>query len=437
MEDVCSYSSVVEGSCERVRAYYESPSCMQRLLSRGGAAPLYIGGLHGCRVNAQKPYTITYQCSRGKISASSYEITCRALSDHKTEVTTCVRYQLHYGFLGRSLARKIQEKIYRELFHTHLLAQEDRKHYHLYPHAAPLKVLLSGASGFVGNHLVNLLPLFACDVFTLVRKESTDPKEIFWDPYHKTVDLSRLEGFDAVIHLSGENVGAFRWTKKKKQAIKESRLLSTRFLVESFHKLSHPPKSFFCASAIGFYGDCAGKVVDETAPSGQGFLAEVSADWEEEAKMFSKGRVVSMRFGTVLGSQGGLLQKFTTLLHYGFSLQVGSGEEKWSWISLEDLGYQILHLLRKESIQGAVNMTTPYPVTTKEFAATLAKVLHVQWPLPMGRKILQLMMGEAAEGLLTSIQAMPRQLENTQSYFSYPRLEEALRCIFNKYEIHQ
>lgn len=382
MSTISSHTSIIEAPLHQIQEYYRHPS-----------APLRM----------TPPWK---SCSSPKITQHSF----KAITPLTTEVTT----------LGQK----------REILYHHHILKEDMKHYLPCP---TRKILISGASGFVGAHLFRFLPLFCCDVFTLVRRKPKHPKEIFWDPYKQEINLTSLEGFDAVIHLSGDNVAAPRWTEKKKRAIKESRLISTRFLVKCLNSLVSAPKTFLCASAVGFYGDCEGKIVDENTPKGEGFLAEVAAEWEEVAGAFSKGRVVSMRFGTVLGAQGGLVKRCLGLWRWGIHLKIGSGKEYCSWISLEDLGYQILHVLMKEEMCGAINMTSPYPATIEEFSFVIRQLMPIKWVVPISGAFLRGVMGEASELFISSLQAMPNKLKETKACFSYPKLDEALRGTLGLY----
>src|SRR5437764_11633853 len=144
-----------------------------------------------------------------------------------------------------------------------------------------MKILISGSDGFIGSRLVPLLREAAHDVTPLVR--SSSQPGLMWDPYKKKIDISRLENYDAFVHLSGESING-RWTESKKKKIVDSRVLTTRFLAECIARLQHPPKAFICASAIGYYGNRGDEELTEESAAGSGFLAEVCKAWEAETK---------------------------------------------------------------------------------------------------------------------------------------------------------
>lgn len=317
--------------------------------------------------------------------------------------------------------------------YRHRMLQEDFRQFKR-SHRKPLKILLSGSSGFIGKHLLMLLRLFGDDVYTLVRRCSGDPKEIFWDPFATSINKNQLEGFDVVIHLAGKNIGS-RWTRKGKKEIYESRVVATRFLTCSLNLLEKPPKVFLCASACGFYGDRREEELDETSFKGKGFLSDVVDTWESSARGFTRGRVVMMRFGVVIGLQGGMLQKVLPLFKRGLGATMGSGFEWMSWISIDDLSYQILHVICQESLQGPLNFTTPYPVTSKEFSHTLAALLKKRVFFKLTKALIKMFFREkGAELFLASAKAAPKKLMQSGYIFSYITLFETLKVYLKSLE---
>lgn len=241
-----------------------------------------------------------------------------------------------------------------------------------------MKILVSGSSGTVGTHLLRVLSSDSSDIWRLVRSRTEGENLIFWDPGEGRVDdPSLLEGFDAVVHLSGENI-VCRWTEKKKNSIRQSRILSTRYLVSLFSGLQDPPKTFICASAVGYYGDRGEERLTERSEVGSGFLPDTCLEWENEANRASDlgARVINLRMGVVLSPEGGMLSSLLLPFKMGLGGVIGSGDQYLSWISIEDLSRIIVYLLGREDVRGPVNAVSPNPVTNREFTTALATVLR-------------------------------------------------------------
>lgn len=241
-----------------------------------------------------------------------------------------------------------------------------------------MKILVSGSSGTVGTHLLRVLSSDSSDIWRLVRSRTEGENLIFWDPAGGRVDdPSLLEGFDAVVHLSGENI-VCRWTEKKKNSIRQSRILSTRYLVSLFSGLQDPPKTFICASAVGYYGDRGEERLTERSEVGSGFLPDTCLEWENEANRASDlgARVINLRMGVVLSPEGGMLSSLLLPFKMGLGGVIGSGDQYLSWISIEDLSRIIVYLLGREDVRGPVNAVSPNPVTNREFTTALATVLR-------------------------------------------------------------
>lgn len=295
-------------------------------------------------------------------------------------------------------------------------------------------VLLSGASGFIGTSLLRAFALDETPTIRLVRSRSELAGTIIWNPNDSSniPDATRLEGLAAAIHLSGANVSAHRWTAAYKREIFESRVLTTRTLVDLLLRLKNPPRTFLCASAIGIYGDCGDRVVSESSPPGQGFLAETCRAWEAEAVRAADAgiRVVALRFGVVLSPEGGPLKELLPIFRSGFAGRLGSGRQWMSWITVDDLVRAIAHILQTESIHGPVNVVAPIPVTNAEFTRSLAVALRRPSALPVPRFALRLAFGDMAdEALLSSIRAIPERLASSGFHFDYPELSAALGAI--------
>jgi uncharacterized protein (TIGR01777 family) len=295
----------------------------------------------------------------------------------------------------------------------------------------PLKIVLAGASGMVGRQLKAYLSSAGHKVQTLVRRQADYKKgEIYWDPEKREMDKTLLEGVDAVIHLGGENIGASRWSKARKEAIRMSRVQSTRFLAESLAALKTKPKVFIVSSAIGFYGDRGEEVLTEESLPGKGFLPEVCQEWERAADpaRWSNIRVVHVRTGIVLSLSGGALPKMLLPFRMGAGGVIGSGKQWMSWIALEDLIGVFRELLYREELSGPVNATAPGAVTNREFTKVLGKVLKRPTIAPLPGFMVKLLFGEMGEALLLEGQNVkPAKLSAAGFEFLYPDLESALR----------
>jgi len=295
-----------------------------------------------------------------------------------------------------------------------------------------MKILISGSSGLVGKALVNFLSLNQHEVIKLVRKRTDLKKnEIPWDPEKKKMDLNALEGFDAVIHLAGENVSG-RWTEEKKKLIENSRVAGTQLLCKSLSQLQLPPGIFISASGVGYYGNQGDKVLTETSPKGKGFLADVCEKWEKPTQILSeKGvRVVNVRTGIVLSPNGGALKSMLTPFRLCLGGSMGSGKQYMSWIALDDLIAIFYFILQTDKINGVINAVSPYPVTNDEFTKTLGGVLKRPVFLTVPSFVVKKIFGEMGEALLLSGQRVrPEVLLKQKFHFTHPVLGEAFEYL--------
>lgn len=292
-------------------------------------------------------------------------------------------------------------------------------------------IAMSGSRGFVGTALSVYLESRGHRVVPIVRTgRSIKGDVVYWDPETGWVDTERLRYCEGVIHLAGENI-ACKWTESEKREIYESRVYTTGLLCRSLSELEGSPKFFICASGAGCYGDRGDEVVDESSPYGEGFLAELCQAWElASIKLAGRMRVVNLRFGTVLGKNGGALKRMLPTFKAGLGGKFGSGKQYLSWITLEDAVRAVDFIIDNENIFGPVNVVSPGPVTNKEFTKVLGRVLGRPTLLGVPRSILRLILGEfAKEVLLTSIRAEPKKLVESGFKFKYPQLEPALETI--------
>jgi len=295
-----------------------------------------------------------------------------------------------------------------------------------------MKIVVSGSTGLIGSPLVAALQGRAHDVARLVRRPgSTADRELLWDPERGTVDRAGLEGADAVIHLAGENVFG-RWTEAKKQRIRDSRVNGTRLLSDTLASLQRPPATLLAASAIGYYGDRGDEAVSEQSAPGDDFLAQVAREWEgATASAAAAGiRVVNMRFGVVMTPKGGALGKMLPPFRLGLGGPISSGKQYVSWIALDDVINAILHVLDRTNLSGPVNLTAPTPVTNREFATTLGKVLGRPALVPVPAFALRMAFGAEGAAMLQSGQrVLPERLRASGFTFSFDKIEPALRSL--------
>lgn len=295
-----------------------------------------------------------------------------------------------------------------------------------------MRVLVTGASGLVGAALGTRLQAEGHTVTPLVRGQWANTDQPSWDPQKGRIELGKGAPFEAFVHLAGENIAAGRWTVKQKRAIRDSRVDGTRLLCEAIAKLEEKPRVLICASAIGFYGERGDTELDETSPSGTGFLPDVCREWEEATQpAIEVGvRVVHLRIGVVLASEGGALAKMLTPFKMGVGGVIGNGRQYMSWISLTDVVRVIQFALRDETLQGPVNTVAPGAVTNREFTKTLGKTLGRPTIFPMPAFAAKLAFGEMAEALLLgSTRVTPKRLTDAGFSFEHPQLSEALSAI--------
>lgn len=294
-----------------------------------------------------------------------------------------------------------------------------------------MKILITGASGLIGNALQASFKEKGYEMLLASRSEPKDEGHIKWNPDtgFSAEDLPRLEGLDTVIHLAGENISGLRWTEEKKKAIRDSRVFGTRSMIETFDKLKQKPKVFISGSAIGFYGDRGDDEMTESSSAGKTFLSEISKEWEAESRRAEDMgiRTVLLRTGIVLSKDGGALATMMTPFKLGIGGVIGSGEQWMSWISLDDVVRIINFVLENEDFRGAINVTAPNPVTNREFTKTLGSVLYRPTFLPLPEFAVHMVFGEMGDALLLdSTRVVPKRLLDAGFEFKYPNMKDAL-----------
>ena len=295
--------------------------------------------------------------------------------------------------------------------------------------SVPQRIAITGASGLIGTALIGHLKSEGHTVQKLVRRPVVSPDEVFWDPRAGTVDLTPLEGVDAVIHLAGANVGDKRWTKKYRAEILNSRLLGTTTIAQAVTQLK--PQVFISSSAIGWYGETGNRAVKEDDRPGDDFLAAVSKEWEAAADLASNTRTVKIRTGIVLDPTGGALGKMLPLFRFGLGGKLGNGKQWWSWITLHDQIRAICYLLEKP-VEGPVNLTAPNPATNQEFTSALARAMKRPALFPVPSIALKLALGGFSTEILGSKKVIPQKLMDTGFTFDYPHIAPALSALIDQ-----
>ncbi len=290
-----------------------------------------------------------------------------------------------------------------------------------------MTIAIAGSSGVIGSALVAALRSADRRVLRIVRRTAGNRDELYWNPDSGDFDPAGLEGVDAVVNLCGVGVGDKRWSGAFKQSLRDSRIDPTEVISAAVVQAGVP--TLVNASAVGYYGDTRAEIVDESAPPGSGFLAQLCVDWEAatEPARSAGVRVVLARTGLVLSPSGGLLSKLRPLFALGLGGRLAGGRQYMPWISLEDEIRALLFALGHPELSGPVNFTGPAPVTNAEFTAALGRVLNRPAPWPVPGFALKTLLGEfAEEGLLGGQRAIPVALERAGFAFHHNTIGEAL-----------
>ena len=307
-----------------------------------------------------------------------------------------------------------------------------------------MKIAIAGGSGFVGRRLVSHLLAGGHTVSVLTRNPSSTKtslaKELSgsnrdrltiaaYDPYDPSSWATAIAGCEGIVNLAGESLTEGRWTAQKKDMILRSRAETTRNLVSAIATLAQKPKVLVSASAIGFYGPHDNEVLDESSPGANDFLADVCKQWEAAAaNVVEQGvRLVQIRIGIVLGPDGGALGKMLGFFQMFVGGPIGSGRQWLSWIHQDDLAGAIAYALENDSVSGTINATAPNPVPMSEFSDTLGKVMARPSWFPVPSIALELVLGEAAQIVLTGQRVVPKRTQELGYQFKYPQLKAALR----------
>jgi uncharacterized protein len=298
-----------------------------------------------------------------------------------------------------------------------------------------VKVLVTGASGFIGSALCDSMLARGDTVVGLTRDpkraRGTNPS-ISWHPWEPTLErppAAAFEGIEGVVNLLGEKINQ-RWTGEAKKRIMESRRTGTHNLIGTIAGLEKKPRVLINQSAIGYYGDRGEAVVDESSDPGEGFDAEVVREWEKAAhEVEGPGvRLVIVRTGHVLDPRGGLLKQLLTPFKLGVGGPLAGGDQYVSWVHIDDEVGILLWALDNDKVDGVVNSTAPNPVTNKAFSKALGRTINRPAVLPIPGFTLDLMYGgEFGEVLKGGQRVMPRRALDLGYEFKHPEVDEALR----------
>lgn len=302
-----------------------------------------------------------------------------------------------------------------------------------------MKVLLSGASGFVGSHIIRLLLEQGHQVYALSRNPEKNKERfpeanwLLWEEGSKLPDLRGLE-VEGVINLAGENLASKRWSNGQKKEIYNSRIDGTRNLFQALKEAGIKPSVFVSTSAIGIYGDRGEEVVDENSLAQEDFLGVLCKAWEEEVHKHQQEyeRAVILRVGLVLGKGGGLAEKLVPLFKLGLGGKLANGNFYMSWIHVKDLARIYVKALNDGEMKGIYNAVSPFSVKNVEFTRVLAQVCRKPAFFTVPKAALKLAMGEMGEYVLKSAKVAPKRLKEEDFHYFYPTIEVALKDVVSK-----
>jgi uncharacterized protein (TIGR01777 family) len=296
-------------------------------------------------------------------------------------------------------------------------------------------ILITGATGLVGQQLIPVLQAFGHQISVLSRKQTSinNAKVFLWDVYKQTIDKNAFNGIDTIIHLAGEGIADQKWTNERKKQIINSRVLSAQLLYKTIRATNASVKTFISASAVGFYGDRGEEILSESSDSGKGFLSECCVKWEDAAdEGIELGiRVVKIRIGLILSKEGGALTAMEKPIKYFVGAPLGSGKQWMPWIHLDDIVKIFTKAVEDKDMIGAYNACAPNPITNKTLTKTIAaKLNRPVWPIHVPTFVLHTLLGEMSILPLMSNNTSSQKLINSGYQFSYANIDEALKNIY-------
>ena len=358
----------------------------------------------------------------------------RFISDPQNPENSTLADEIHYlpplSPLSKIFAGHwINRTLARSFTYRHAITREDIRRAQEHPAPATMRILVSGASGLIGNALIPYLKMRGHEILRLTR-HARRQGDIEWDPETGKLDLSEAGKLDAVIHLAGENIAEGRWSSRKKERILSSRQQGTRLLCNALAAMPAPPQVLISASGINYYAKNPGATTDETSPVGTGFLSNVCHQWElgtlpaEQAGI----RVCKLRIGMVLTPAGGALKKMLLPFRLGLGGRIGKGTQRTGWIAIDDLVDMIDRALGDKRWQGPVNAVAKEPASNRDFTRQLAKTLRRPAILPIPAFSVRLLFGEMVkETLLADLPACSGRLDQLDYQLRHPELAGALR----------
>ena len=399
----------------------------------GPLRPMWVARHH----SVQPGHSFSDVMVKGPFGKWDHEHTIKAISDDESKVVDSIEWKLPLHFLTGwtsfiSVTPRLK-KMFR--FRTDRTAS-DVAAISKTKHLPRKKVLVTGSTGLIGNQLCAFLECGGHQVYRLVRPSSKLPKVvnpnfvIRWNEKTGEIIEGDMNGFDSVIHLAGAGIGDKRWSKKRKSIIRSSRVDVTTKLCEVLSNLNQPPQQLLCGSAIGYYGNRVNERLTENSTIGQGYLSELCEEWEDSTKSLESLNinVVYLRTGLVMTPMGGIMKRLLLPAKMGGLGPVGNGKQMQSWISLDDEIYAIHHLLMDDNSKGAYNLTSPQPVTQKQFAKVLGKVLRRPSFIPLPGFMIKLMFGKMGQSLVLEGQEVyPERLVKSGYEFTHSDLESCFR----------
>jgi uncharacterized protein len=308
-----------------------------------------------------------------------------------------------------------------------------------------MKILIAGATGFIGKKLVKKLDEKGHEIVVLTRNKETARFHIpihceiqQWDPDNNPLSTNSLKDIDAVINLSGENIASSFWTENKKRKLMDSRIISVRRIIQAMEAMNKKPSVFISASAVGFYGNRKNEELQETSSAGEGFLSKVCQSWENEITESKKLgiRTVIFRLGMVLGHDGGALEKIMPAFKLGLGGKLGDGSQWMSWIHINDFVDMIVYSIENSSINGIINAVSPNPVKNIEFTKTLGRMVKRPTILPVPSIALKVALRDLSDLLLYSQRVSAEKICKSGFKFTYPTIENAFEEV-NKHSFHE
>jgi len=339
------------------------------------------------------------------------------------ELVDHIEYELPLGAVADAVAgSSVADDLRRTFEFRHKRTKRDLKRHRRFKQHGSKRFVIAGATGMVGEALVAFLETGGHEVVRLVRGAPRRDGDSTWDPAIGRIDPAVLEGAHGVVNLAGENVAGGRWNSKRRRAIEESRIQATALLARTIAAATKKPEAFISASAIGFYGDGGECELDETSPSGDGFLAEVCRAWEAETMPAQDAgvRTVHVRFGVILSARGGALAKMLGPFRLGMGGPIGGGQQWMSAVDIDDAIGAIHHAAFDVALVGPVNVVSPTPVRNGDFVHALGHAVHRPSFVPLPAFAVKAAMGEMGrEMLLFSQRVMPDKLEAAGFRFAH------------------